>query len=90
MMVNNSNSDMVQRLKNENKKNMVVEGILSAVEKNPEVLNTLTVPQLKFINNHYDQKIQLANENIIRIQSEIAEIQKKIDLVQGEINSKKN
>lgn len=54
----------IDKLKQENKKRENIKEIVEITEKNPEVLNNLSVKQLKVIDNYYDESLEEINKKI--------------------------
>ena len=59
----NSN-DIVNMLKEENKKQKTKDDIIDAIEEHPEILDTLPVQRLVELNQLYDEKIKENSEEI--------------------------
>lgn len=61
---NETKINSIDKLKQENKKRENIKEIVEITEKNPEVLNNLSVKQLKVIDNYYDESLEEINKKI--------------------------
>ena len=58
------NSNLIQQLKEENKKEQTLESIVNIIERNPESIKELKNNQIKEINNYYKKKIEMIDKKI--------------------------
>ena len=62
----------IEKMKKESKRAHLEEDILKTVEKNPDLIDNLTIPQLEKLNEMYDKIIEENDIKIQRLKSKLA------------------
>lgn len=58
------NNNLIQQLKEENKKEQTLESIVNIIESNPESIKMLKNSEIKEINNYYKKKLEMIDKKI--------------------------
>ena len=62
----------IEKMKKESKKAHLEDDILNMIEKNPELIDNLTIPQLEKLNEMYDKVIDENDREIQSLRSKLA------------------
>ncbi len=61
---NSSEISNIEKLRKENENRQKIKEIIDITEKNPDVLDNLSIKQLRVIDNYYDESLEEINKKI--------------------------
>lgn len=61
---NSSDISNIEKLRKENENRQKIKEIIDITEKNPDVLDNLSIKQLRVIDNYYDESLEEINKKI--------------------------